>query len=204
MGLVDKQREHAEMPAGFGRLGGRLVLRSDGVHHRSLLPCETLHPGNPFSVLALVSRLQCRCQGVVYLYRAGNSVARKSGTIPPYHDRVRGTLPWYRTCFSTSWCCWYFCGSASCCIIPGQTSVPQGIRGHPSLCRRRASAPATRSRFLASPARPPVPPVRRPPSTDPSRPGARHPVSCPRGDGRARWTPRSISARIRTVRIRAG
>src|SRR5438128_6969106 len=38
---------------------------------------------------------------VVYLYRAGNSVARKSGTMPPYHDRVRGTLPWYRTCFST-------------------------------------------------------------------------------------------------------
>src|SRR5712691_4247272 len=65
MGLVDKQREHAEMPAGFGRLGGRLVLRGDGVHHRSLLPCETLHPGNPFGVLALVSRLQCRCQGVI-------------------------------------------------------------------------------------------------------------------------------------------
>src|SRR5262249_32220839 len=39
---------------------------------------------------------------VVYLYRAGNSVARKSGTIPPYHDHVRGTLPWYRTSFSTS------------------------------------------------------------------------------------------------------
>jgi hypothetical protein len=39
---------------------------------------------------------------VVYLYRAGNSVARKSGTIPPYHDHVRGTLPWYRTSFSPS------------------------------------------------------------------------------------------------------
>jgi len=39
---------------------------------------------------------------VVYLYRAGNSVARKSGTIPPYHAHVRGTLPWYRTSFSTS------------------------------------------------------------------------------------------------------
>src|SRR5262249_12180895 len=39
-------------------------------------------------------------QLVVYLYRAGNSVARKSGTIPPYHDHVRGTLPWDRTSFS--------------------------------------------------------------------------------------------------------
>ena len=52
----------------------------------------------------------------------------------------------------------------------GQAIAPQGIRGHPSRCRRRASAPATRSRFLASPARPPVPPVSRSTSTDPSRP----------------------------------
>src|SRR6266852_4543705 len=87
-----------------------------------------------------------------------------------------GTLPWYRTCFSTSWCCWDSCGSASCCIMPGQTSVPEGIRGHTSLCRR-ASAPATRSRFLASPASLPVPPVSRPTNTYPSRPVARHPVS---------------------------
>src|SRR6266446_6591338 len=140
---------------------------------------------------------------VVYLYRAGNSVARKSGTMPPYHDRVRGTLPWYRTCFSTSWCCWDSCGSASCCIMPGQTSMPEGIRGHPSLCRR-ACAPAPRSRFLASPASPPVPPVSRPTRTHPSRPVARHPASCPRGDGRARWIPRSISVPVPPVRMVAG
>ena len=86
----------------------------------------------------------------------------------------------------------------------GQAIAPQGIRGHRSLCRRRASAPATRSRFLASPARPPATPVRRPTRTHPSRPVAHHPASCPRGDGRARWRPRSIAAHIRTVRIRAG
>ena len=34
-----------------------------------------------------------RGRPVVYLYRAGNSVARKSGKIPLYHDRLRGTLP---------------------------------------------------------------------------------------------------------------
>jgi hypothetical protein len=39
---------------------------------------------------------------VVYLYRAGNSVARKSGKIPPFHHRVRGTLPWYHISFSTN------------------------------------------------------------------------------------------------------
>src|SRR5438105_4109734 len=65
--------------------------------------------------------------------------------------------------------------------MPGQTSVPEGIRGHPSLCRHRASAPATRSRFLASPASPPVPPVSRPTSTSPSRPVVRHPARSPRG-----------------------
>jgi hypothetical protein len=141
---------------------------------------------------------------VVYLYRAGNSVARKSGKIPPSNDRVRGTLPWYRPCFSPSWCCWDFCGSASCCIMPGQTSVPEGIKGHPSLCHHRASAPATRSRFLASPARPPVPPVSRPTSTDPSRPVVRHPAWLPREDGRARSTPPTISVPVPPVRMVAG
>src|SRR6059036_3934359 len=49
--------------------------------------------------------------------------------------------------------------------------------------------------------------VLRPPERilpSPNRPGARHPASCPRGDGRARWTPHGISARIRTVPIGAG
>jgi len=89
-------------------------------------------------------------------------------------------------------------------MMPGQTSVPEGIRGHPSLCRHRASAPATRSRFLVSPARPPVPPVRRPTSTNPSNPVARHPASCPRAAARARWTRRRTSALIHTVPIGAG
>src|SRR5712664_1721839 len=40
--------------------------------------------------------------------------------------------------------------------------------------------------------------------TDPSRPGARHPASCPRGDGRARWTPLSTSAPRPTATIGAG
>ena len=31
---------------------------------------------------------------VVYLQHAGNAVASTSGTIPPFHDRVRGGLPW--------------------------------------------------------------------------------------------------------------
>jgi hypothetical protein len=113
-------------------------------------------------------------------------------------------LPWYHTRFSTSLCSWGSSGSASCCIMPGQTRVPEGIRSHPNLCRRRASVPATRSRFLASPASPSVPPVSRPTSPYPSHPVARHPVSCLRGDGRAKWTPRGISARIRTVPIGAG
>src|SRR5207245_11473054 len=143
-------------------------------------------------------------RGVVYLYPAGNSVASKSGTIPPFHYLCEGALPWYHTCFSTSSWSWGSSGSASCCMMPGQTSVPEGIRSHPNLCRRRASVPATRSRFLASPASPAVPPVRRPTSPYPSHPVARHPVSCLRGDGRAKWTPRGISARIRTVPIGAG
>jgi hypothetical protein len=82
--------------------------------------------------------------------------------------------------------------------------VPEGSRGHPSLCRHRASAPAPRSRFLASPARPPGPPVSWPTRTHPTRLGARHLASCPRGDGRARWTPSSIAARIRLVPIGVG
>src|SRR6266446_4868059 len=43
-------------------------------------------------------------------------------------------------------------------------------------------------------ARPSVPPVSRPTHTDPSRPVARHPASCPHGDGHARWTLLSTSA----------
>jgi hypothetical protein len=39
---------------------------------------------------------------VVYLYPAGNSVASKSGTIPPFHHLCEGALPWYHTSFSTS------------------------------------------------------------------------------------------------------
>jgi hypothetical protein len=39
---------------------------------------------------------------VVYLYPAGNSVANKSGTIPPFHHLCEGALPWYHTSFSTS------------------------------------------------------------------------------------------------------
>src|SRR5882672_11294270 len=74
---------------------------------------------------------------------SGNSVASTSGTIPPFHHRCEGALPWYRTCFSTSWCCWDSCGSASCCIMSGQTRVPEGRRGPPSLCRPRLCAPAT-------------------------------------------------------------
>src|SRR6266851_2520360 len=122
----------------------------------------------------------------------------------PVPDRVRGTLPWYRTCFSTSWCCWDSCGSASCCMMPGPTSVPEGIRSHPSLCRRRASVPAPRSRFLASPVSPPVPPVSRPTRTHPNRPVARHPARSPRVAARARWTPRRTSAPSRPVPIGAG
>jgi hypothetical protein len=38
----------------------------------------------------------------VYLYPAGNSVASKSGTIPPFHHLCEGALPWYPTSFSTS------------------------------------------------------------------------------------------------------
>ena len=35
MGRVDKHREEAEMPAGCGRLGGRPILRSEGVHQKA-------------------------------------------------------------------------------------------------------------------------------------------------------------------------
>src|SRR5215471_8095734 len=74
----------------------------------------------------------------------------------------------------------------------------------PSPSCHGASAPATRSHFLASPASPPVPPVRRPTRPHPNCPVVRHPASCPRGDGHARWTPRSISVPIRTATIAAG
>jgi hypothetical protein len=48
--------------------------------------------------------LNCRDElgWVVYLYPAGNSVASKSGTIPPFHHLCEGALPWYPTSFSTS------------------------------------------------------------------------------------------------------
>src|SRR5438445_452541 len=90
------------------------------------------------------------------------------------------------------------------CLLHGLAKALRHSGDQWSPSCHRASAPATRSRFLASPARPPVPPVSRLTRTHPNRPGARHPASCPRGDGRARWRPRSISARLRPVRIRAG
>jgi hypothetical protein len=74
----------------------------------------------------------------------------------------------------------------------------------PSPSGHGASAPATPSRFLASPASPPGPPGSRRTRTPPNRPVARHPASYPRGDGRARGRPRSLSAHSRTGRIRAG
>src|SRR5713101_6604103 len=61
---------------------------------------------------------------VVYLHPAGNSVARKSGKIPPFHHWMRGVLPWYRICFSTSCCYWDSCGCASCCLGCGPTTAP--------------------------------------------------------------------------------
>src|SRR5215831_17329908 len=104
----------------------------------------------PKRVFSLESPLTARAGPYMYLYPAGNAVASTSGTIPPFHHLCEGALPWYHTCFSTSSYSWGSSGSASCCIMPGQTRVPEGIRSHPTLCRRRASVPATRSRFLAS------------------------------------------------------
>ena len=95
---------------------------------------------------------------------------------------------------------WFF----SCCMLPGLAKALRHSGDQWSPSCHRASAPATRSRFLASPASPPVPPVSRPTSMDPSRPVARHPARSPRVAARARWTPRGTSARIRIVRIRAG
>src|SRR5882724_5292439 len=46
--------------------------------------------------------LPAHLRRVVYLYPAGNSVASKSGTIPPFHHLCEGALPWYPTSFSTS------------------------------------------------------------------------------------------------------
>src|SRR2546421_8683833 len=57
-----------------------------------------------------------------------HSIARTSGKIPPFHNCVRGTLPWPRTCFFMSCCCWDSWGFASCCIGCGPTTAPQGIR----------------------------------------------------------------------------
>jgi predicted ATPase len=45
---------------------------------------------------------EAEAETVVYLYPAGNSVASKSGTIPPFHHLCEGALPWYPTSFSTS------------------------------------------------------------------------------------------------------
>src|SRR6516164_7726346 len=89
--------------------------------------------------------------------------------------------------------------------MPGQTRVPEGIRGPPSLCHRRASAPATRNRFLVSPVSPPVRPVSRRRRHQRLGPLPSHRRrSPPAGDGHARWTPRSLSAPIRTATIAAG
>src|SRR5215472_9643018 len=88
--------------------------------------------------------------------------------------------------------------------MPGQTRVPEGIRSHPSLCRRRASVPATRSRFLVSPVSPPVLPVSTPPPPTRTPPQRRSHASCPRGGAAARSTPLRTSARTRTVPIGAG
>ena len=60
------------------------------------------------------------------------------------------------------------------------------VRRHPNQPRHRASAPASRSPFLASPTSPTVPPVsRQPRHQPPSRPPA--PCIISRRDGRARW-----------------
>jgi len=86
-----------------GQPPGAVVVRPDNaliadVRRVALTPGRRLRT----RVAGIFLFLPLLAQAVVYLYRAGNSVARKSGTIPPYHDHVRGTLPWYRTSFSTS------------------------------------------------------------------------------------------------------
>ncbi len=139
------------------------------------------------------------CTSIVRLIRQHE----KPGKIPSLLHLYEGGLPWYPISFFTSWCWSAWCGCASCSIGRGQAIASQGIRSHPSLCRR-VSAPATRSRFLVLPASPPVPPVSRPTTTYPSRPVARHPVSCPRGDGRARWRPLSTSAPMPPATIGVG
>jgi hypothetical protein len=60
----------------------------------------------------------------VYLHPAGNSVARKSGKIPPFHHWMRGALPGYRIGFSTSCCSWDSWGCASCGLGGGPTTAP--------------------------------------------------------------------------------
>jgi len=89
-------------------------------------------------------------------------------------------------------------------MMHGPAVTPQTYRGYPSLSHHPASPPVSRSPFLASPTSPPARPVRRQPRRALRPPAHHHPAWPPREDGRARWTPRSISARIRTVRIRAG
>jgi hypothetical protein len=71
---------------------------------------------------------------------------------------------------------------------PGHTRVPEEIRSHPHLCRRRASVPATPSRFLASPASPAGPPAStssrgRPRHVAPAQPCCPHPAWAYRGRG---------------------
>ena len=67
----------------------------DAVNHEWLLKFRRQRIGDN-RVLRLISRM------VVYLYRAGNSVACKSGTIPPFHHLSEGAVPWSHTSFSTS------------------------------------------------------------------------------------------------------
>jgi len=90
-------------------------------------------------------------------------------------------------------------------MLPGQTSVPEGSRSHPNLCRRRASVAAPPSRCLASPASPAVPLGRRRRRTPRRghRP-RRHRRAPPVGDARATWTPHRRAAALRTVRIGVG
>jgi Luciferase-like monooxygenase len=98
------------------------------------IPWTYRHFSEPYISLAMAAAVTSKIklatgitlvtERVVYLHPAGNSVARKSGTIPPFHHWMRGALPWYRICFSTSCCSWDSCGCASCCLGGGPTTAP--------------------------------------------------------------------------------
>src|SRR6266478_5793247 len=83
----------------------------------------------------------------------------------------------------------------------GQATPPR-VRRH--FHPHGQSATVNPNLLQASPQNRTATPVSTPPLPARTPPQLRHPASCPRGDGRARWRPRGISARIRTVRIRAG